>query len=629
MKKCFILFISVFTLLCYAQVGINTGEPNLKAGLHISERKIPLSPNIPDAFNGIIIQRYTTQERNIHFTNLTATEDGLTIFNKDTQCYNFWSGTQLKWLNLCGTPDPAEFTLSSCDLPTRVSGSYRAQSVLNSTNTYTLSVNVAVTGTYNIQINTTNGYYFTKSGVFTSTGVQAIRLDGVGIPTNPGTDSVTLNINGVDVNTCPLPSINVSQAQTSFDMDCNNAVVHGEYQAKIALDGSNYIDIPVTAVYTSGSTTVTTTSANGIYFSSGNIVINNTTTSIRLYGYQTPGAMGTNVYQFVSPGNNITCSVAVEVKSSSGTFKNPVARCTDILNENANAQDGFYWLKGASAKFKTYCDMSNGGWTLVKSLSERQILVIEKTQSESLATQIQRNPVTTEDGIFNEYSFSLLPYVVSNIGGSSGSIREYRFTIKEKGPATHPSSAGVTAQSVESGTTAPVNDVWTPNNYWDVVITDGNPSSSDYSSNGYTSAGKLFGFPWGKPQLGVNGTNYFFNNVPFVVVPPGMYSQAGFFTGFYGALGYAGANNASSNLTYTSSNGSSATFNKYYINDLFGLYMNTEYQLNHHIGTCANSTDNYGGASYCINGWANWRPHGFNMNPSNQPEGRIIQYWVK
>lgn len=626
MKNYILISITLFLSFCtstYAQVGINTDKPNSKSGLHVSERMDPSSSS-PDKFNGTIIQRYTTSERNSNFSNLTASENGLTIFNKDTRCYNIWDGTQLKWTNLCGTPDPAEFTLSSCTAPTKVSGSYRAQNNLSTNNTYALSVNVTATGSYVIRVNTTNGYYFTKSGIFANTGVQTVILEGVGTPTNSGIDNVTLNINGVDVTTsCTLPSINVAAAQTSFTLDCGNATVHGSYLTKVALDGTNYIDVPITTVYTPGTANITTASVNGIYFSSGNVTITNSTTSIRLYGYQTPSSTGTNIYQFTDPSNNITCSVVIEVKSSKGTFANPVARCSEILEENASAADGFYWIKAVNAKYKTYCDMSNGGWTLVKSLSERQILVVEKTQSESLATQTERNPVTTQTGIFNEYSFSLLPYIVSNIGGGSGTLREYRFTIKQKGPNVHPASVGATAQAVESGTMAPINDVWTPNNYWDVLITDGNPSASNYSENEYISQGKIFGFPWGKPQLG--NTNYFFNGVAFAINPPGMYSAAGFFTGFYGGVSYAGTGN----LSYTSSNGNSVTFNKSSINDLFGLYMNNEAQLNHHIGTCSNSTDDYGGTTSCSAGWASWRPHNFNLNPSNQPEGRIVQYWIK
>ena len=55
---------------------------------------------------------------------------------------------------------------------------------------------------------------------------------------------------------------------------------------------------------------------------------------------------------------------------------------------------------------------------------------------------------------------------------------------------------------------------------------------------------------------------------------------------------------------------------------------NTENQLNHHIGMCSNSTNDYGGASFCTSGWANWRAHNFN-NLGGVYEGRVVQYWVK
>lgn len=43
---------------------------------------------------------------------------------------------------------------------------------------------------------------------------------------------------------------------------------------------------------------------------------------------------------------------------------------------------------------------------------------------------------------------------------------------------------------------------------------------------------------------------------------------------------------------------------------------------------CSNSTNDYGGASFCTSGWANWRAHNFN-NLGGVYEGRVVQYWVK
>ncbi len=595
------------------QVGIGNSSIDTSAQLDV------VSTN-----KGVLIPRMSKTDREA----ITSPANGLMIFNTTANCLNYYDGAASKWLSLCGTYDPAQFNLISCNPPVGPSGTYRAGTVLNSANnTYTLSLNITEAGSYQILGTTTNGYSFDKSGVFTQTGNQDIILEGQGTPVNgPQSNSISLTFNGIAITpSCTLPPINVLGATTSFNVDCSQATVNGTYYTQIGLDGTNYIDIPVTSVVTPGSSVVETPSINGIKFSSGSINITTSTTSIRLYGQGTPSAVETNNYTFTAPGSS-SCSVSVSVVSSTGTFVNPANRCTEILSANPSATDGYYWVKDASGnKIKTYCDMSNGGWTLVKSLSERQILVVERSQNESIATQQGRNQVTTETGVFNEYAFSVPSAVVNNIGGGSNFPKLFRFTIKEKG---HTTAAGATATQVESSTIAPINDDWAKNNYWNVSVQGGgNPATGNYTSSNYTSEGKLFGFSWGKASA--SSTTYTFNGVNFSATPPGFYSSANFFTGFYGAISYAGPNNASSNLTYTSSNGSSVTFSKYYINDLFGLYMNSEGQLNHHIGTCSNSTDDYGGTSNCSGGWSNWRAHNFNQRPDSNYEGRIVQYWVK
>ena len=77
--------------------------------------------------------------------------------------------------------------------------------------------------------------------------------------------------------------------------------------------------------------------------------------------------------------------------------------------------------------------MSNGGWTLVKSMSENFILNQFKQESESIDYQPDRGIVTTQNGKFNEYNFSVPAAVVNNIGSSVGTEKHFRFTIKEEG----------------------------------------------------------------------------------------------------------------------------------------------------------------------------------------------------
>ena len=76
--------------------------------------------------------------------------------------------------------------------PFTIAGVYRQAVALTSANTVQIQVNVATAGSYNISTNTVNGITFTKSGIFTTTGVQTILLTGTGIPINSGAQPFTV-----------------------------------------------------------------------------------------------------------------------------------------------------------------------------------------------------------------------------------------------------------------------------------------------------------------------------------------------------------------------------------------------------------------------------------------------------
>lgn len=72
----------------------------------------------------------------------------------------------------------------------QVHGTYFAGKALSQdTNTVTVQVNVTAIGAYTIGTNTVNGYSFSASGNFTTTGVQNVTLKGLGTPVATGTNS--------------------------------------------------------------------------------------------------------------------------------------------------------------------------------------------------------------------------------------------------------------------------------------------------------------------------------------------------------------------------------------------------------------------------------------------------------
>ena len=206
----------LFCLLCQnfmgQQVGINTNTPNPNAGLHVSERLDPSSTNF-DKLNGVIIQRYTTAERNT--LSLTAADNGLTIYNKDENCYNYWDGNTLKWKKLCGQMGAATLDLSvfDCTKDYEIKGKYITGTGLTSSEYISVSVKVDEAGTYDFKAYATphNGYSFSAVGEFVTTGVQTVIMYGSGVPVNAQNDNFKLTLNGVEV--CPnLVKVQVSKA---------------------------------------------------------------------------------------------------------------------------------------------------------------------------------------------------------------------------------------------------------------------------------------------------------------------------------------------------------------------------------------------------------------------------------
>lgn len=579
---------------------------------------------------GVLIPLLTTVERDA----IANPVNGLMLFNTTTNCINYYNSKDEKWLNLCGGYDPAVISIN-CENSQGPSSDLTQKTALNTTNTYALNLTVITSGTYDIVATSGNGYIFTKTGLFPTTGNFDVVLQGQGAPINSGTDAISIELNATKVDLdCTLPPVKVNPETIDYTIIPANCAVFGTYYESKTLNNTHYLEIEIN-VTNPGILNLDTNAENGISFSSGSLTLGLGVQKIKLYGYGTPEKAGifTGI-QATDPQGN-TYNPTIKVITDKGSYDNPVNRCQEILDADKTMPSGYYWLKDTSSnKFMTYCLMENESeaWTLVKSLSERQIIVVDKTQNESIATQPSRNIVTTQTGVFNEYAFSLPSNVVNNIGNSASSTRLFKFSIKEKG---HTTATGATMSDVESSTVSIDDDVWAPENYWNVTILSGNPATGNFIStaNNNTTEGKLFGKAFSKPSN--TSSDYFFDGIKFRTNPPGMYSQANFFTGFYGALGYVATNNTTNNVTYTyqgrgdSSDGKTFTYNKYYINDLFGVYLNSESQINHHIGTCANSTDDYGGASFCNYGWANWRPHNLNKRPDGNYEGRIVQYWVK
>ena len=112
----------------------------------------------------------------------------------------------------------ASFTLqgspNSCIIDTLIGGYIKGVAADTSSHV-TIAVSVTTPGTYSVSTNAVNGYSFSGSGSFSSTGVQSISLVASGTPLKAGTDVFTVNAGS---STCSF-SVNVLTAVVAANND--------------------------------------------------------------------------------------------------------------------------------------------------------------------------------------------------------------------------------------------------------------------------------------------------------------------------------------------------------------------------------------------------------------------------
>ena len=187
-------------------------------------------------------------------------------------------------------------------LPKTVSGAYVAGTALvAATNYIEVEVNILQTGSYFITTDTVNGMYFSAAGVFTSPGLNTVKLSGHGTPVIDGISNFIVSYDSTicSVAVTVLPTGAGGPAVftlTGAPGACMNAVVSGTYIAGVALTNANTVVISVD-VTTIGTYDITTTASNGIIFKgSGTLASTGAQTITLSASGSTPVATGLNEY---------------------------------------------------------------------------------------------------------------------------------------------------------------------------------------------------------------------------------------------------------------------------------------------------------------------------------------------
>ncbi len=265
--------------------------------------------------------------------------DGLLIYNTTTGCFNYWSTAQDVWLSLCGTPPPAVVNITSLQCGNVVvNGVYKQGEFLTANNTLNIPVSVTQAGTYDVSASTTNGYYFSATGTFPTTGSYMLTLNGVGTPnigynTGASGDELTIVLNN-KLATCN-PHVFVEKANVDFTITCANIEALGSYFIGMPLNDTNKLVLNINVTST-GFWSINTNTLNGYSFSGTGTFTAVGPQTIELTGNGKPLASGTDQFNLSSNAANASSCSNIPVVVAPVKY---TVNCADAVINGSYMQD--------------------------------------------------------------------------------------------------------------------------------------------------------------------------------------------------------------------------------------------------------------------------------------------------
>jgi hypothetical protein len=559
---------------------------------------------------GLHMPRLTTAERDALTSREKNITKGLVIYNTDADCQEYWNG--MEWISLCQAfSNPVvEIPASACG-KIRVFGQYHKSAPLSSSHYVTIPVTVTQKGNYTIIASSGNGYYFQASGVFESTGDFEINLVGMGTPAKNGTDNLVFTCNGTTIGTTCNVSVTVGVQTMSYRAD-NLITVFGSYQTRRFMDKLNFVVVPIDVLVT-GTTTFETNFVNGIKFSVNQVLTKLGTDLLILYAQGSPQKAGKYQFTFTTDGGiKNTGSFEVLFTSTLGTFADPACKCLDIYNERPDVSNGEYWLQDCldaaeTTPVKTYCDIKNGGWTLVWSFSEN---TARNTYTPSGSMEVS-------GAIYS--AFNDIP--INRVTVENGTINYANYRLNRNEWRNFPNSTSRPQLKVRiTEDPTDMDDQWALNNYGIVAPRNinENPIENNFSQfrPRVPAYGKIFGKNW-KVDPAISSAYGGWDEVTGNRTELVLYNSTRYCTHWnFGSVGSATQFQVSPNK-----GGANNTIAMNQNNNAFGWF--GEIQANHHFGKCTARGDDYNFATKTC-ATAALFPHSFNNG-----QGRYLQWFVR
>lgn len=381
----------------YAQVNVGTGEAAEKyATLQIKDKETSSSAALNAATadkGGLLLPRVDLQKKyellpfvtqavvdaNAQdYQDAKLSHTGLIVYNlvendDEELCLglNQWDGE--KWNCFETKLGNAIAKLGECDSLTFV-GQYQNKVSLSSANYMTIPLHVTKAGAYTITAmpSPDNGYYFTTSGVFLTTGYYYLTIPGAGTPidyTPSGGNGdlmlVTFNGNALNSDTeCPkYIKVEDSSKKPLYTMTCGKTKVYGVYQLNKELTDDNYITVTIDAELDAVGATyiIETNTIDGIYFKGQGMITAAGESTVTLKGYGTPTSYDDKVFTITSNSTKsvetckatVSISLATKVTYGWGYYDNTAGYIMQILS---GVKQGTRKLVDANVNFGTTDD---------------------------------------------------------------------------------------------------------------------------------------------------------------------------------------------------------------------------------------------------------------------------------
>jgi hypothetical protein len=229
----------------------------------------------------------------------------------------FGSSTCTFTINVVGTTAAGTLggTPNACT-PSSFQGTYTQNVALTATNTLTVQVNVTAVGSYTISTDVVAGFSFSKTGTFSTTGVQTVILNGAGTPNSSGLKTFTVTFGTSTCTAAVTVAAGGGPATGTLGggpapAACTPFTVNGTYTVGVALvSGTNTVTVQVN-VATIGTYSITTNTVSNFSFSASGTFSTTGIQTVTLNGTGTPAASG--AISFIATWGTSTCSFVVNV----------------------------------------------------------------------------------------------------------------------------------------------------------------------------------------------------------------------------------------------------------------------------------------------------------------------------